>query len=260
MKTLDYTGAVRYGIIGLLLAFAQPVFLPVISAQDKTPPKPKEPSSTLHMPNPVTVKPLQGSATLPEGVQHGYAVDVADRILTGNVDIKGRVTALESGRLVFATDKQQTGHLVYRLPRGMTLKLKTNDDFSLTRTMTGRGASLGYGLLLTGGKDLTLASGRVNGDIPNNITIVAGLTLRQAQDRSKKAAEGRYETTYNAPVTLVSDGQAKRLTTGEPTEFAFKGKTYLVMIRESSEIVPTKEKEASSEGQGFTLEYAITLK
>ena len=260
MKTLDYTGAVRYGIIGLLLAFAQPVFLPVISAQDKTPPKPKEPSSTLHMPNPVTVKPLQGSATLPEGVQHGYAVDIADRILTGNVDVKGRVTALEAGRLVFTTEKQETGHLAYRLPRGMALKLKHNDQFSLTRTMVGRGVTLGYTLLITGGKDLMVASGRAFGDTPNNLTILPGLVLRQVQDRTKVSAQGRYETTYATPATLTSDGQTKRLTTGEPAEFTSKGKTYLLMIRESSETVPAREKEGVSEGQGFTLEYAITLK
>jgi hypothetical protein len=248
-------------VVGFLLTVAYLLFLSTaVFAQEKTPPKPKEPSTILRMPNPVTVQEMKGRATLPEQLSHGFAIDVAEKVLSGNWDVRGKVIALENGTVAFKTEKEETGHLVFRLPKGMRFIPKPNQQISIKRAVQGFGGSLGHMTRLTSENELILASGRLYGDRPREGSVFQKLSLRQVSDRTQVASKTKYETTYKVPVVLTSDGASVRLSIGEPAEFTFAGRKFLALVTESSETIPAKEYEGIAEGKGFSLEYVISLK
>lgn len=247
--------------IGFLLTVACLSFFTVkVLAQEKTPPKPKEPSTILQMPKPVTVKEITGRATLPEKLTHGFAIDVADKVLTGNWDVKGRVIALEDGGIIFKTEKEETGHFVYRLPKGMKFVSNREQQIFIKRILEGYAASLGHIMYVTSENDLIIASGRIFGDKPREVRITKDLLLQQSPDQTIVISKSRYETIHKVPVALISDDKSIKVSIGEPAEFAIKGKSYLILVTESSETIPTKEYERIAEGKGYSLEYVITLK
>ncbi len=255
-KTLAYQRVVGFLLTVAYLHF----FSTAVFAQEKTPPKPKEPSTILRMPNRVTVQEVKGRATLPEQLSHGFALDVAEKVLAGNWDVAGKVIALENGTVAFRTEKEETGHFVFRLPKGMKFIPKPNQQISIKRAVEGYAGNLGHKTHLTSENDLILASGRLYGDRPREVSILQKLSLRQISDRPQVASETKYETTYKVPVVLTSDGATVRLSIGEPAEFTIKGRKFLALVTESSETIPAKEYEGVAEGRGYTLEYVISLK
>lgn len=231
-----------------------------VFAQEKEPPAPKEPVSNLIMPKPVKSQELRGRAKLPEQLKLGFALDLAEKILPGNWDFKGHVSAIDAEKVTFTTDQGQTGNLIFRLPEGFQLSLVSGDAVSIKRKTIGYSASLGYELVVASSEKLVSTSGRLFSDSAQEVSLWDGLTLEQSQELGQVLSRSEYETIYQVPVTLSIDGRETQLIPGEASEVVDGGKTYRIMVQESSRIVPTREYEGVAEGSGYVLEYVAVPK
>jgi hypothetical protein len=110
------------------------------------------------------------------------------------------------------------------------------------------------------GDALAVASGRVPGGSPVTVEVRKNLTLAQQKERGKVLSEGKLETIYEIPVTLTSAGRSTRLTVGQPTEVVVDGRPHVVLVLESSLVVPAKDNPGLAEGPGYFLEYVLTPK
>ena len=256
MKTTykRYLKGSSFGTTLLLVVFS----ITLVFAQQK-PPAPKEPVSNLKMPSPVKFQELKGRATLPKQGNLGFGLDLAEKVLHGNWDIKGKVTAVEADRVTFTTDKGEVGNLVFRLPKGLRLSLVANEAVSIKRTTMGYRAVLSYKLLVASSEKLVITSGRLFSDSPQKVKIWDSLILEQDGELGQ-GLKTKYETTYQVPVTLTIDGGKIELALGEAHEVIVQGKTYNVMMYQSCKVVPTKEYEGVAEGSGYVLEYVAVPK
>jgi len=244
-----------FGISLMLVIFSTTLVL----AQEK-PPAPKEPVSNLQMPQSVKVSDLKGRAVLPEQTRLGFGLDLDDKILGGNWDVKGRVTSVEPGKLAFTTGQGETGNLVYRLPEGVPLSLSADEPVSINRTTIGYKAAMGYNLVVGSTDRLVINSGLLIGELPQKVQIGDGFTLEQDKQSGRVLIKGKYETIYQVAVNLVTDDGKIQLTTDEMHEVTVRGKTYNVMIYQSSRVVPTKEYQGLAESSGYALEYMLVPK
>ena len=229
-------------------------------AQEK-PPAPKKPVTNLKMPAPVIVEAQKGEATLSQHVKLGFALDLADKILGGNWDVKGKVATLEAEKVSFITDQGENGNLVFSLPGKLTLSIAAGEPLSIKRTSRGYGAVLGYELVMTSSEKVVIAAGLLFGEMPQQVKIIEDdFALEQSQKLGQALSESKYETTYHIPVTLITDGRNIQLPLGEAQEVTIQGKKYEVVIQQSSKVVPTKEYEGVAEGSGYALEYVVISK
>ena len=226
----------------------------------KMPPAPKEPVSDLKMPEPVLFQEIKGKATLPAQLKLGFNLDLAERIKTGNWDVNGKVAAVDSEKVVFVTERGEAGNLVFRLPEGLRLLIRTGEPVSIKRTMRGFQAALGHELVITSARRLVVSSGRLFGDSPLKVKVWDGLTILQERELDKPLSESKYETTYQVSVTLLADGGRIQLALGTPSMVTVDGKAYTVMIKNSSKLIPNKEYEGLVEGSGYSIEYVAVCK
>lgn len=251
-------------ILGLLLLLVCLTFLPSCASDEtpeETPPKPKEPATTLSMPATIESKVIRGKASLPEELVLGFALDVGDIVLAGDWNVVASVTGLENRTVIFRTEKGEIGHLVYRVPKGMRFPLlKPEQPISIRRNMRGYEASLGYQLHVTSEDDLMLSSGQIFGEKPQEATISQRLFLQQIPDKATVLSESKYETIYQVPVYLIVDKKPVELKLGELTEFMLDGKIFLIMVTESNNVIPNEEHKGVVEGKGYALEYVLVLK
>lgn len=225
-----------------------------------TPPVPEKPSSTLQYPEPVIDDKITGRAVIPAAISQGFAVDLAGKVLTGNWDIKGRVLAIEKGEILLKTEKQETGRFVYRLPKSARLPVKVDQQISILKTLKGFEGTLGYIVRVDLNNSIALASGRIFGNKPIEVKILEELSLKQVSGKEEIISNSKFEKMSKIPVLLQIKKEEKLFTIGEPYEFDINDKKFVVIVNESSNVIPTKEYEAISEGKGYTLEYAIILK
>jgi hypothetical protein len=230
------------------------------SSQANMPPIPKEPAATLQMPPSVRAEEKRGQATLPEELKLGFAIDLADRVVSADLDIQATIKNIENRTVVFQTDKGETGHLVYRLPPEIPLSLKVGQPINIKRKFRGFEMSAGYELAITSEGNPLLASGRVSGDKPLEIRIGKDLVLRQVEEQRLVGSQSKYETTYQIPVVLNANNAMTAASIGKPAELGVEGKSFIALIMESARIVPTKEYEGVAEGRGYTLEYVVALR
>jgi hypothetical protein len=229
------------------------------SSQEKTPPKPQEPSSTLALPNRVEAEEAKGQAAVPENVTMGFALDLNERVARGNFDVQATVMSVDERAIGFRTDKGETGRLVYRLPQGLRLNVRPGQAVSIKREVIGFDVSQGFRLTLASEGNTLLASGRLLGANPLEVEVSKDSVLRQNPERKTQVSESKYETTYNVPVMLVSGGQSGEApAVGKLTEMKLEGRGFSILVRESSFIVPGKGMEGVLEGGGYVLEYAVT--
>ncbi len=252
-------------ILGLLLVLtACLTFLPSCASnetQEQTPPKPKEPVTTLKMPAPIEPKVIKGEATLPEELVLGFALDVGGTVLAGDWNVVATVIGFENRTVIFKTEKGEIGHLVYRIPKGVQFPLlKPKQPVSIRRNMRGYEASLGYQLHVTSEDYLMLSSGRIFGGEPQEAAISQRLLLQQIPDKQTVLSENKYETIYQVPVYLIVDKKPVELKLGELTEFMLDRKVFLIMVTESSNAIPNEEYKGVVEGKGYALEYVLVLK
>jgi hypothetical protein len=228
------------------------------ASQEKSPPKPQQPSSTLALPNRVEAEEVKGQAAVPENVTMGFAVDLNERVARGNLDVQATVTNVDERTVIFRTDKGETGRLVYRLPQGLRLNIKTGQNVSIKREVIAVDVSQGYQLTVASEGSTLLSSGRLLGASPLEVKVSKDSVLRQNPERKTQVSESKYETTYNVPVMLVSGGQPGEASVGKLTEMRLEGTGFTILVRESALIVPGKGMEGVLEGGGYVLEYALT--
>lgn len=223
-------------------------------AQDK-PPAPKDAATELKMPNTVRAEKLKGIATLPDQVKLGFGLDLEGQKLPADWDIRGIATAVSDDKISFTTDKDETGNLVFRLPKGLSLALAQNDSISILRKTKIYGPTLDYGLLVSSSGKLVVASGRIHGESPQRAEVWNDVRLVQSGELGSTLSESQYETTYEVPVSLLSENRSIQLTIGEAHGFIVRGETCNVMVRFSHKVVPAEGQEGVFEGSGYTLEY-----
>ncbi len=244
----------------MLLAFLT-LFTGYAYAQQRTPVKPLEPATILKMPKAVEQKEITGKAALPEEMKLGFAMDVDEKVLMGNWNVKATVTVLTEKALTFKTEKGESGQLIYRLPERRQLPLlRQGQPISIKRTSKGIASSLGYELNLSSQNDLILSSGRIFGETPLEEQISPKLSLRQIPERGALLSESKYEKTYQIPIRLTLNDKSMNLPIEKLTEFTFEDKIFQVIVTESSEVIPNKGYEGIVEGKGFTLEYVLVPK
>jgi len=213
------------------------------------------------MPAPIESRVIRGEATLPEELVLGFALDVSDTVLAGDWDVVASIIGIEERTVIFETEKGETGHLVYRIPKGMQFPLlEPKQPISISRNMRGYEASLGYQLHVTSEDDLMLSSGRIFGEKAQEARILPRLLLQQIPEKATVLSESKYETIYQVPVYLILNEKPRELKLGELTEFMLDRKVFLIMVTERSNVIPNEEYKGVAEGKGYTLEYVLVPK
>jgi hypothetical protein len=243
------------GLVAMMLLGRVPM-----PAQEKTPPAPKVPSSTLKLPKPVKAGEIRGRASLPENAKTGFALDLAGKVVPGNWDVKGKVSSVEAERIMFVSERGDSGSLVFRMPKGMKLSIAQNDPVRIRRTMKGTEGNLGHEVLLESGAKMVAAAGRLYGSGPLTATIASGVSVEQGKGQYKLLAASEYDTTYQVPLTLKAGGKTTILEPTGSKEATIGGRGQMVNVVESIRVVPSKKHESTSEGAGYTLEYVIASK
>lgn len=228
--------------------------------QELKPPEPKKASTNLVLPKAVVFQEEQGLAILPKQLGLGFAVDLAGRIVLGDWAIEGKVTAVSTENVAFTTNKNEPGHLVFRLPKGFELPLAVGDPVSITRKTSGYQASLGYYLVVASDDQPVMASGRQFGISFQKTKMLDGFALEQDPAAEQVLTESKYETIYQVPIGYIADGEAVKLIPGEARQVTIQGQEFEVMILRSFRVVPTKEYEGVAEGSGYILEYVMVAK
>ena len=101
------------------------------SAEDLKLPVPERASSTLEVPKPVRAERLKGKASLPEELKLGFALDLADTLVTGDWDVVGKIMSHKDRRVSFKTENGADGRVVYRLPKGLELRVRPNQQIGI---------------------------------------------------------------------------------------------------------------------------------
>lgn len=255
MKTTN-SNTYASSVIILIIAIVATISIPLF-AQDLTPPKPIVASSELQMPEPIQFQELKGRASLPDELKLGLAIDLDGIVLMGNWKIQAKVVSIDNRIITFVSEKEETGHLVYRLPKGFELSLETEEKIGLQRTMVGNQTALGYQFFLRGSNTLELAAGNILNEIPHRIKLLDGLLLEQNKKTTGILIENQYETHYNVPVVARTKDRAIKLNLFEQEIFKVQGNTYKIMVIQSTLIKPSKKYEEVSEGAGYLLEYVL---
>ncbi|UCF78045.1 MAG: hypothetical protein JSW03_07980 [Candidatus Eiseniibacteriota bacterium] len=224
---------------------------------EKEPPVPATASSELQMPDAVRSGHLEGEASVPDEIPLAFAADLAGKLLTGDWNVRGEVSAVEDGKVTFLSDHQQTGHLVYRLPAGLRILLAPNRPFSLRRDAEFYAAGLSYDLVALSAGDLIVTSGRLFGPVPQRSRIWKELSIRQANQREAIIGESKYGTTYSVPVLVVVEGQTTSVEVGIVEQIRLGAETYSLLVLRSCEGVPSEEYGGVFEDAGFGLEYVV---
>ena len=228
-----------------------------VLGQDLTPPAPKEPSSDLSMPEPVVFQEIKGSASLPVELELGFALDVGGMIIPGNWEVEGKVISHDNRTITFLTEKNETAHLVYRLPKGFQIGLEKEDGLFIQRELRGFQTSMGYRIMLHGPDSIEVASGILQGESPHEVGITEGLVLFQEKASKEVMTESQYETTYWVPVFAVTEEGKIKLDLFEPIDLKIHGMMYRVMIRQSNMVEPTKGYDHVAKGAGYIMEYIV---
>jgi len=227
--------------------------------QANVPPTPEVASSELKLPDAIKAGDVKGQATLPDQLRLGFALDIAGIIPSGDWDIQATVTSIENRVLAFRTEQGETGRLVYRLPKEMQLPIKLGQPISIKNKIIAFEVSQGYALLLTSEDNSVLASDHLLGQQPLEAKPLEGLSLRQLGEQKTVLNQSKFDTIYQVPVSLSAGGQPINIPMGKSTEVKLNGKSFLLMVTESTESIPTKEYAGVAEGRGYILEYVITL-
>lgn len=228
------------------------------SGQQNTPPKPEQPSSALQLPAPVQAEEAKGRASLPEELKLGFALDLGERVVSGNWEVQAKVVSVDKNIIAFQTDKGESGHLVYRLPEQMQMPLKVGQPIEIKRSMRGYQVSLGYELLVTSDGRTMVGSGRLFGDKPLGATVGKDLSLQQVSREISPGGEDNNGGNYPVPVVVSSGNSTLTMTMGKLADVDMHGSKLAVLVTESALVVPAKGAEGASEGQGYTLEYVVT--
>jgi len=247
-----------YRVLALILTLSIGLMLPVSAyCQVESPPPPKEPSSDLRMPEAVKHQDKKGNASVPEDSKLAFALDLSGIIKTGDWHIEGKVSSTENSAISFVTDKDETGHFVYRLPKDFRLTIEEKDWISIDRTMAGYGASLGYKLSVSGKDSLELASGKLYGNNPQQVKLSKDIILKQDTAFGKVVSESKYETIYHVPVAIMYDRKILQLDPNKTIGVEIHGIKYNLLITRSFLGIPSKGYEGVVEGSGYSLEYIL---
>lgn len=231
-----------------------------IIPQEKNPPAPKKPVSELKMPEPIRSQEIKGLASIPEGIKIGYALDLSNMILMGNWNIQGKVAAINHEKISFVTEKDEKGNFVYRLPEKFELSINSGESIDINRLLIGFEASLGFQLLIQSKNNIILGAGRINDKSPQIIKVTNGITLQQSKEQGKVLSESDFETIYDVPITLITDGRSTELKQGKAQDIKLGEKTLRILVYQSQEIIPSEKYEGVSEGSGYILEYVVITK
>lgn len=254
MKTINIKYVKLWGVGMLVISL---IICNTLLAQDKRPPIPKEPVTDLKMPEPVIFQEMKGQATIPKQVKLGFGLDIGNKVLVGNWDVKGRVNTVDAQKVSFITEEGDKGNLVFRLPKGLQLQLTADEPVTIKRISRGYKAALGYQLSVESKKRLVINSGRLFGDTPKRVRFPEGMTVVQSDEPGHILSRSKFETIYQIPVILITDTQKMPLTISITNRIKAGEKTYQVMISCSINVVPTKEYEGVAESSGYVLEYVV---
>ena len=228
------------------------------ASQQKTPPKPEQPSSVLQLPATVRAEEIKGQASLPEELKLGFALDLAGKVVPGNWDVQAKVVSADKNSIAFQTGKGESGHLVYRLPEQMQLPLKSGQSIEIKRTLRGYQVSLGYELLVTSDGRTMVGSGRLFGDNPIAVSVGKDLSLQQVSAQTLSPPDDKNGGNYPVAVIVSSSSSRQSMTMGKLTDFDLQGSKLSALVTESVLIVPPKDSEGAAEGKGYILEYVVT--
>jgi hypothetical protein len=192
--------------------------------------------------------------------RYTYQILSDDKKLPDTSQLTATVSELTKSRLSLKTSEGKLIQMDYTLPENQALRLSVNESVSLVKKEAIQGSSLNRFLLMTANRGVVISSTTQISNKPIQVELGKGLGIRQGNyDPQKIVSDTKYDTQYNAPVTLLLNGKPTSLDPANPTSFSFNGAHYKLSLYQSRYIQPKKEFVGVSEGQGYLLNYLLLL-
>jgi hypothetical protein len=174
--------------------------------------------------------------------------------------LSGTVSELTKTRLAFKTSEGKSILMDYTLPGNQALLLSSNESVSMVKKENVKDASYNKFLILKGNKGIIISStSQINGS-PIQLQLNSGLEIRQGNyDAKKIVSDTKYDTQFSVPVSLLLNGKQIPLDPANPLVFTYNAAKYKLSVFQSRYIVPKKDFQSVSEGQGYFLNYLLLL-
>ncbi|MEP6846196.1 MAG: hypothetical protein ABI861_09340 [Panacibacter sp.] len=220
---------------------------------------PKVAYSDLKNPEPVLVK-----QNLPiEKVQlgnHGFLFLSAGKPLSEDVSQIGTISSISDKDLIIKSTEKGDITMRYALPANLRMPVKAGERLSINYSKRFYGNSVGYTLSNYVGEQLIHASCKISNADTIRVELLKGVFIYQLLSKQVEEKKSDFGTIRDIPVYLSVNGRSMQLATGKEQEVNIYDAKFIVFVLVSTEMQSSEEKRASSEGDGFTLEYAIVKK
>lgn len=174
--------------------------------------------------------------------------------------LTGTVSELTKTRLSFKTAEGKSIMMDYTLPGNQALLLSPNESVSMIKKENVKDASYNKFLVLEGSKGIIISSTSQINNAPVRLELNRGLEIRQGDyDAKKIVSDTKYDTQFSVPVSLMLNGKLIALDPATPLIFTYNAAKYKLSVFQSRYIVPKKDFQSVSEGQGYLLNYLLLL-
>lgn len=218
-------------------------------------------------------------ASIPDGVDFGFAADVDGILQLGDWRVVGSVWEVHPNLIVFRTEKtdkepSQIGRLAYRLPDGMSLDLAPGQPLTIEHDHEFVNKHFAYDMHISSDETLILATshGTEAAAPPDSNTtqvIFSGSDRRanpfgvvfywsKAEHRTELQPTNNSKQ-FDAPLTLQAKGQSttQQVGSGDSAEIVLNGKKYAFKLLKS---VHFEYGESDEQETSHTLEYLLVKK
>jgi hypothetical protein len=217
---------------------------------------PKEAYSELKTPAPVRDSQNLLAAKFQPG-KHGFEFLVSGHPFTDSImtNITGDVVSASKNEIRLHSNRGEVT-MRYSLPNDISIPVQQGQSLNINYHRQFFENSIGFTVVNSSKEDLLHASARLSADKPIDVPIFKGLSIRQT-DKTTDEKKSDYGTMRQVQTVLNVSGRNVEIVPGKIREIDFNGVKLSVIVLASVENKLGDEKKSSSEGEGFTLEYAI---
>lgn len=255
--------------IGLRIAGCFFIAIIMVSCKSKDklrPPKgfekveaPKEAYSQLKNPQPIQAK-QNVSADKVQIRGHNFLFIVDGKPFSGDLVQSGEVSKVSDKELVIKSTEKGELTMRYSLPGNLTIPVKIGEKLSVDYRKRFYENSIGYTLTNYAGDQFVHASCKISNADTIRVALSKGIFIYQALGQKVEEKKSDFGIVRDIPVYLNINGRNTLLTPGKEQEVDINNVKFTVFVIVSTQMQSSEEKRSSSEGDGFTLEYAIVKK
>lgn len=228
-----------------------------VSGQSLRPTKPVKAVDTVKLPEPVKDQDTM-DGIIPENVKFGIITKLEGKIHE-SYNFYANVKDIKEGSLTLVSKNDQPADIMYKLPKGMGLKISRGDDIAIYRKTLIVGGGQSYDQHIKKGSSLKLASSKLYGEKPIENQLLTGVSIKQTTIDPSSTRQSEYMKSSNVKVVLSQRSGSTMLSHGKITDVFINRINYQVYVQASS-YTEAKPGSIEPEFQGYLLEYYVVEK